>query len=289
MKSFSLLFFTICFFVLSPSLFAQENTFKDIFIEAKNNNQEVVVTLKNNSTFTGKVITVDDSSAGVETKDGLFNFNYDRIKEVKIVDVNDVTSGWYKNPSENKLFISQTGKMLESKSGFYQNTLLFFSNFAYGISNHISVDLGFSMIPGLGAENQLFSAGLKTGTSLNEKFDVSVSAKHYRLFDNDIGVTSLSGSITYSSKHIDLTAGSGFGIAEGTSSNPLVILGGQLRVSQRFALLSENLILPSEDDVVPLVSFGGRIINTRSVFDIGFFTSEDIDALIPFVSYTVKL
>lgn len=278
-----------CLFCLfcSISVFGQISRFKATFIEAQEENKQVTVTLSNGNTYVGKVISVDEESAGVETSDGLFNFRYDRIRNVKLYDPNDKTSGWRDNPAKNKLFITQTGKMLDRGSGYYQNTYIFFSNFSYGITNNISISTGFSMIPGLGIENQMFTAGAKVGTSLNSTLYVAGNIKYYKFFDIDEGVTSLFGSITYSKSRLDLTAATGIGLADGSSSDALLILGGQYRASERFAFISENIFFPTGDnESTALISLGGRIISSKSAFDLGFFGIEE--TLVPFVSYTLK-
>lgn len=284
-KHHFLLIFFLLFFSITAA--AQTSEFKATFIKAQQENKQVTVTLSNGTTYVGDVVSVEDESAGVQTKDGVFNFRYDRIQSVRIYNPDDKTSGWRDNPAKNKLFITQTGKMLDKGSGYYQNTYIFFSNFSYGITNGISIDAGFSMIPGLGIDNQMFTAGAKVGTSLNSTLYVAGNIKYYKFFDIDEGVSSLFGSITYSKSSLDLTAGTGVGLAEGSSSDALLILGGQYRISDRFAFISENIFFPTgENESTALVSFGGRIIGTKSAFDLGFFGVED--TFIPFVSYTLK-
>ncbi len=285
------LFIFICLsFLFTATATAQTTEFKVILMDALENGDEVRITLVNGNTFSGKVISVDDESVGVETKDGLFNFNYDRIKEITIVDPSDRTTRWYKNPASNKLFITQSGRMLEARSGYYQNTYIFFSNISYGITKNISVSGGISMIPELGFENQLKNIGVKVGVNLNESFSVSGTATYYSLFDSDFGFTSVFGAATYTRKELDLTAGLGVATAEGETTDPVFIVGGQLRVSQRFALLSENFVFPTESDgLEPLISFGGRFIGQRIAADLGFFTTDGAEGFFPFVSFAVKL
>lgn len=272
----------------SISVFGQISRFKATFIQAQEENKQVTVTLSNGNTYVGSVVSVDDESAGVETEDGVFNFRYDRIERVVIYDPNDKTSGWRDNPAKNKLFVTQTGKMLDGGSGYYQNTYIFFSNFAYGLTNNISIDAGFSMIPGLGIENQLFTIGAKAGSSINQTLYFSGNIKYYRVPETNEGVTSLFGSLTYSKTKLDLTAGAGVGFALDETSDALIILGGQYRISERIALLTENIILPPGDgESEALLSFGGRIISSKSAFDLGFFTVEG-SIFVPFVSYTIK-
>ncbi|HAW81618.1 MAG TPA: hypothetical protein DCX27_19105, partial [Balneola sp.] len=89
---------------LSFSVSAQISQFKATFIKAQQENKQVTVILTNGNTYVGSIISVEEESAGVETKDGVFNFRYDRIKNVKIYNPDDKSSGWRDNPSKNKLF-----------------------------------------------------------------------------------------------------------------------------------------------------------------------------------------
>ena len=274
--------------IFSFAALGQISKFKSTFIRAQQENKEVVVTLSDGNTFSGFVVSIDEESAGVKTPDGVFNFRYDRIANVNLVDINDETSRWKDNPAKNKLFIFQTGKMLDSGSGYYQNTYIFCSNFSDGITDNLSVDAGFSMFPGLGIKNQFYAVGAKLGTTITNKFALSVNAKYYNVYDSDEGVTTLFGSGTYSSGKIDLTGSAGISLIDSENSEPIFIFGGQYRVSDRFAFLTENIILPTGDPTSEaLLSFGGRIISTKSAFDLGFFFVES-ETVVPFLSYTVK-
>ncbi len=267
---------------------AQTSKFKATFLEAQKTNQEVAVTLKNGNVFSGTVESVNDESAGIKTADGLFNFRYDRIKSVKIINPNDPTSGWYKNPAANKLFITQSGKMLEKGSGYYQNTYILFSNFSFGLTKNVSMTGGFSTVPGLGARNQLYLIGAKAGTVLGD-FSIAANATYYSAFDSEDDVATMFGSLTYSKKKLDLTGGVGWGFTNEATSDPLFIFGAQFRVSQRFAFLAESFVLPAVAEAEPIAIIGGRIIGPKTAIDLGFFASETVDVLLPFVSFAIKL
>lgn len=274
--------------MLSVTVFGQRSQFKATFIKAQQENKEVVVTISDGNTFSGFVESIGEESAGVKTKDGVFNFRYDRIVDVRIVNSEDESSRWNENPAKNKLFVFQTGKMLDAGSGYYQNTLIFFSNFVYGITENISVDAGFSIFPAIGIENQLYSIGAKIGTSIGETLFISGNIKRYRLFDGYEYINTAYGSVTFSKKRLDLTGSTGIGFAKSESTKPIFIVGAQYRVSEVFMLLSENLHLPSGNSSSETIySFGGRLIIVKSAFDFGFAT-ENGDDFFPIISYTLK-
>jgi len=278
------------FLIFSISAIGQNSNFKAIFIKAQQENKEVVVTLSDGNTFSGFVESIDEESAGVTTKNGLFNFRYDKISNVKIVDSANRTSKWYANPASNKLFVTQSGRMLEKGSGYYQNTYIFISSFTYGLFQNLSINAGFSTFPGLGFDNQFYTIGVKAGVNLNENISISGTFRNYQFPDFSESASTFFGAATYSNQELDLTGGIGIGLNDEGSSDPVFILGGQLRVSQRIALVSENLILPDgTGSIYTLGSFGVRFINPKTAIDLGFFTGEDIGAIIPFASFLIKL
>tara|TARA_R110002096_G_scaffold183757_16_gene361961 strand:- start:12015 stop:12887 length:873 start_codon:yes stop_codon:yes gene_type:complete len=287
---FKVLYLSAAVLLLGSSVtMAQVSKFKAVFIEAKENGQEVFVTLTNGNTFSGFVEAVDDLSAGVKTKDGVFNFKYDRIKSVELVDDNDPTTRWYKNPAANKLFITQSGRMSEAGSGYYQNTYIFISTLSYGVTKNITLSSNFSMVPGLDFSEQLLSGSVKIGTNVSENLSVSGTASYFSGFDADIGFSTIFGATTYSWNRLDLTAGLGLGITEDGASDLMTIIGAQFRVSEKFALLSENFVFPSgEGDLIPIGVLGGRFIGQTIAADLGFIVGDGVGAMVPFVSFTVK-
>ncbi len=290
MKAKTLTLSLLCSFLFTAAAFSQVTKFKTTLSEAQENNQEVRIVLKNGNTFVGLVESIDDESVAIETRDGLFNFKYDRISEISIVDPDDPTSGWYENPAANKLFITQSGRMHAAKTGYYQNSYIFFSTLSYGITRNITVSGGISMIPGIGFEEQLKNLAVKVGTNISPNLSVSGTATYYQLFDTEFDFTSLFGAVTYSKNRLDLTGGLGVATAEGSTTDPILIVGGQFRVSEKFALLSENFVFPTDEvGTEPFLMFGGRFIGQRIAADLGFLTSSDIDGLVPFVSFAVKL
>lgn len=286
-RSFSFLLLMSLGFMASNAQ-AQESKIRSILINAQETQTEVVVVLNNGDNYLGLVTDIDTDLVSIENEDGVFSLRISRIREVRLVDSKDRTSRWYPNPSDSRLFLTQSGKMIPKGSGLYQNTYIFFSNFSYGVSKNFSANAGLSMFPGAGLSNQLFVVGGKFGISLNESLLLSANTNIYGVDAASLGT--VFGSLTYSKNALDITGGLGIGFAEGTSSEPLFIFGAQYRTGKRFALLTENLILPiGLGEVEPLFSIGGRFIGPRITADLGFFTASDIGVAIPIVSFAVKL
>lgn len=267
---------------------AQYDDIIQILNTASETDAEVKIELEDGNRIIGYVIVAGKMSVELENANGSFNILYRQIKSVSILNSEDPAAEWYTNPAQNRLFVTPSGRMLDSGDGYYQNTYIFFSNFTFGASKYVSITGGFSMIPAIGISNQLFTLGAKVGTNINQNISVSGTATFYKL-EEELNLGTVYAAGTYSKGRGDVTAGVGVGISEGTATDPMFIIGGQFRTSERFAFLTENLFIPIEGEVEPILSLGGRFIGERITADLGFFTSSAIDTFIPFVSFAVKL
>lgn len=278
--------------LFSAELQAQVSQIKSVFLKAKNEHKEVLVILVNDDTFTGEVLSVDEESAAVETENGIFNIRYDRIKTVQPVEEKDVTTRWFKNIAANKLFITQSGRMQEAGTGYYQNTWLFFSTFSYGVSPNITLSANFSMLPGAAVARQLYFLTAKGGVNVSRNLSVSGTLSYYTfpILGTGNGVTTLFGNATYSWHRLDLTGGIGTALNSEPFRSIIFIAGGQYRAAEKFALVTENIRLPDGNGGnEQLLSLGGRFLSRTISADLGFVTTQDFDEVYPLVSFTVKL
>ncbi|MEO1021850.1 MAG: hypothetical protein AAFW89_04850 [Bacteroidota bacterium] len=258
--------------------------------KAKEEGLSVRLELVSGSGYRGSIESLNTEEVTLNTADGVFTFSISKINEVIIIYPNRRSSGWYKNPADYRLFITQSGKMAEPKGIYYQNTYIFFSNFTIGIADNFSANLGFSTVPGIGIDNQLFNIGGKLQVFETNHIALSANGTYYTFPDESEGVGTLFGTATFTQDVFSATLGTGFAFGTEGSSDPLFIVGGQLRTSERFGLLTETLFIPDgAGEVYPLFFLGGRFIGRKTVFDLGFLTSNEFDALIPFLTASIKL
>lgn len=288
MKIISFCTFICLFFLVSHPASAQYSFFQETLNKAVETDSEVKIEFEDGNTLIGRILTIGKLSVQLRNENGEFEILYHRIEKITILNDDDPTSGWYTNPAQNRLFITPSGRMLDAGDGYYQNTYIFFSSFTYGISKYLSLTGGFSMIPSIGIGNQLITLGAKIGTNISNNISISGAATLYK-FDEDLNLGTIYAAGTYSKGMADFTAGLGVGINDGNTTNPLFILGGQFRGTERFAVLTENLLIPIDGGLEPIISLGGRFIGERITADLGFFTSSEVGAFVPFVSFAVKL
>lgn len=94
------------------------------------------------------------------------------------------------------------------------------------------------------------------------------------------GLASLNGFFTLGNHNNNLTAGVGWGYAEGKfSSKPIITVSGMARASRRIAFVSENWIAPvgnEEGKLYGVFSYGIRFLGEKNSVDLGFLNNKDI-------------
>lgn len=172
------------------------------------------------------------------------------------------------DPNHTRLLFAPTARSLKSGQGYFSAYQIFFPFLAVGIADFLTLGGGISLLPGL--ENQIFYLAPKI-TPLQVK---SFSAAGGLLYVNstegsDDGVGIYYGIATYGNQNAALTFGLGWGFyGSDIADKPVVMVGGELRVSNSVKLITENWIPPNSD--VTFLSFGIRFFGENLAADLGF-------------------
>lgn len=214
-------------------------------------------------------------------------------------------STWEPNPSPSKYFLGPTAIPMENRTGYYQNSYVFFNEAYYGVTDWFSMGVGFEFLSTfITLANPPFRPILfahpKVGFKVADNFYASVSGLYVNatLFDDDdtdelegtFGV--VIGQVTYGTYDNNVTAGVAWGYSwDGIADKPIINLGGAWRVGKRMSLLTENYIVPkSESGYYPVFIYGMRFLGQKMSFDVAFINSSDIAQVdiigIPYVSMT---
>ena len=213
------------------------------------------------------------------------------IRELRIVPASSIRSGayWFPNPNRTRLFFAPTARTLPQGGGYLSDHLLFFPGFAYGITDRITLGGGMSLFPGISLAEQFAFATPKIGWQVNEGFDVAVGALMVAIpvdFGDDTGDAGILFSVaTWGSPDSSVTAGAGYGWAGNDwADKPMVMLGGERRLSRRISLVTENWVFPGLD--APLVSLGVRFMGERMSVDLaGIHLLGEEGAFAPLLSF----
>ncbi|NKB65610.1 MAG: hypothetical protein GKR89_00995 [Candidatus Latescibacteria bacterium] len=192
---------------------------------------------------------------------------------------------WFANPNTTRLYFAPTGRMLEQGSGYFADYYLFFPGFSYGISDRLSLGGGLSVLPGIDFDEQIFYLTPKLGLHQSKRFNLAVGALLVKIpVDDDPTVGVLYSVATFGKANNSLTAGLGYGFVDSDfSSRPMIVLGGEKRLSRRLGLVTENWLFPGVDE--PLISYGVRFFGKDLSVDLSLLNVLGQEAIFPGIPY----
>jgi len=157
--------------------------------------------------------------------------------------------GYFDIGNGNRLFFAPTARGLRQGEATLQDVNVYLVGLNYGLTRNISIGGYASLAPGLSPNQQLLVLTPKVSLPISEKVHVGAGLLYARVpkfdsNDNANGVGIGYGVVTYGSADNNLTFGLGYGFVNGDiGSTPVLQLGGQVRISRRVSLVSENYIL----------------------------------------------
>jgi hypothetical protein len=207
---------------------------------------------------------------------------------------------WQGNISYYRNIMTPTAMGLRKNEGNVRNTDILFTAATYGFSKHWSAEIGFDLtsVLTLSQPNLLYCM---------PQYHKQIGQKSYMAFGTYIGTHSETTRIldpngflssekkgvtdmvpystfTYGTTENNLTVGVGYRFMNGKlSQNPIVMVGGQYRLSRNWMLvgevmnqkLSSGLRDPDNPEVLfPIMNFGVRYLTRRYVFDFGISRSK---------------
>jgi len=191
------------------------------------------------------------------------------------------------DPNYTRLFFAPTGRSLKSGQGYFSVYEIFFPFIAIGIGDVVTLAGGMSLIPG--AESQIYYFAPKITPLHIKNFDLSAGVLYINALESDFsGGGIVYGVGTYGSSDHALTVGLGWGFAGGEIANkPILLLGGEIRLSNSIKLISENWIPPGTDLV--MYSFGIRFFGENLAADLGFIRPSQMGSggfpFIPWIGF----
>lgn len=183
-------------------------------------------------------------------------------------------SFWVEDPNGTRLFFTSTARPLRKGTGYISSLELVLPFVAYGVTDRFTIAGGTPILPE--AIGRVWYLAPKYTLYSNERSAYALGALAFLQPDDladrgSFGIVYASG--TWGSRDHALTAGTGWGYywskdESAISENPVIMLGGETRVSRRVKLISENWFLPgAESDL--FISGGIRFIGDRLSADLG--------------------
>ncbi len=208
------------------------------------------ISLKDGTILKGKIIKENETTIIVITMGSIEV----KVPKSSIVSINQIrgrlTEGvFYRfDPNYSRLMFAPTGRPLRRGDGYFSDYYVFFPGISYGITSNISFMAGASVIPGLGLTEQVKYIAPKIGMQTSDKFAISGGALYVSVMDEfTAGIAFVVGSIGQQDKSFTVGIGLGYTKEESEkfkfAEHPIAILGGNIRLSNSIALVSENWII----------------------------------------------
>ena len=288
MKSFKMFVIILLNFILIVfSAGAQEKTGIEDSIRIPDSTNVQILTTIDGATNIGRIIAIGEDEIQFETGFGTITVLLSMIDEIMEVPASSIRNGkyWFPNPNATRLFFAPTGRMLKQGEGYFSDFWLFFPGIAVGITDNITLGGGISLIPCFGFDKQFFYFTPKIGLKTTEKTNFAAGALIIKLPDwgNDddsptVGI--LYGVGTWGTTEGSFTAGFGYGFEDSNlADKPMIMLGGEKRLSRRIAFVTENWIIPGVDQ--PLISFGFRFFGEGLSVDLALINTIGEDTFFP--------
>lgn len=253
-------------------LFAQQE--QDSLVISELDTLKIVqITLTDNSVLIGKILEQSDTLVIFKSTAGLvLELKPELIKEIEYLK-GEIQNGKYVrfDPNGSRLFFSSTARTPKAGSGYFSVYELLFPFFSISATDFLMISSGMSIVPG--ASEQIIFIAPKIRFFNSENFCAAGGILYVNVPDDVDDVIMGYGVVTLGTQRAGLTIGYGSNIS-GNSDEDLtgiLILGGDVQLSNSVKLISENYIPIGTEDGSLLYSFGIRFFGDNLSADLGFF------------------
>ena len=282
--------FTVILCLARPAGFAEAQASNDVrtTMTVPDSAHIQIVTLRDGSTIFGRILAVNADTVTFQTQAGNIQLSASAIREIKEIPAVDLREGeyWFPNPNSTRLFFAPSGQMLKKGEGYFSDYELFFPGIAYGVTDNVTIGGGVSLFPAA-VEDQVYYVTPKIGISVADKVHVAAGVLFARTHGGTGGI--YYGVGTFGDGNASVTLGGGYGFAGGKiEARPVGMIGGELRVSRRIGIVTENYLLPVSDNNF-LYSFGLRFMGEKLTTDLALVNVSGSDVIgIPYVDFVFR-
>ncbi len=249
------------------------------------------IRLKDGSLLVGRVESATDTQVVLVTRSGRrMEILRTEIISIRRAILQPNGEVWGDDSNLSRLFFSPTGRSLPKGEGYVSAYFFVLPFVGYGVTDWLTIAGGTPILPG--AFGELFYVAPKLRVIEQGKASVSVGALSFFApsvtDEGNAGI--LYGVGTFGSRDNALTLGAGWFYAQGdgyadTSDEPVLMIGGERRISRRVKLVTENW-LSVDPGVNGLVSGGFRFIGDRLSADLGFAGVLGGGCCVPLINFS---
>ena len=211
------------------------------------------------TSFTGTLFSMSLTSLEFDAQElGRITLERGQIRRAELqgpvaVGVSGAKPGYFDIGNGSRLFFAPTGRGLRRGENTLQTVSLYLLGVNFGITDNFSLGGYVSVVPGTSPADQFLLLTPKVNFPIREKLNVGAGLLYVRVPDFDSNGNSRSagigyGALTFGGADSNFTLGLGYGFTGGNNrSAPVMLLGGQTRVSRRISLVSENYIIADSE------------------------------------------
>lgn len=268
-----------------------QNAKKPVLTDPVDTLKIVKITLTDNSVLIGKILSQSDSITVFKSSSGLMvEIKPELIKETEYLK-GEIQDGKYVryDPSSSRLFFSPTARTPKAGSGYFSVYELLFPFFSISATDFLMLNGGMSVVPG--ASEQIIFIAPKIRFFNSDNFCAAGGILYINIPDDVDDAFLGYGVITLGTQRAGFTVGYGSNISGDSDGDltGLIILGGDVQLSNSIKLISENYIPVGPEDTSIIYSFGLRFFGDNLSADLGFFgVTEETEGwpFLPWVGFT---
>jgi hypothetical protein len=269
----------------------------------QHSNKQAVMTFNMNdgSDLTGRIVSENDSIYVVDLSTG-FQANIPKTSVLHLAEFKGrIVNGkiYGPDPNRSRYLYTVTAFPVGKEEAYCSDFCLVFPSYNFGVTEHISAQVGAMYFPGLTLESMPFYAGAKISLPTVGPFTTAGGVQYFTIpgfFDKSerfgMGFLFTTATLGDHFDHFSVSLGWGFMEFERETEimdRPIVILAGNKRISSTLALVSENWIIPDSDVGQIPMALAVRFIGKRIAVDIGGIIAlsmlEDGVLPIPLISF----
>jgi len=212
-----------------------------------------------------------------------------QIKEVREVTSDNIKNGryWFPNPNATRLYLCPTARLLRKGQGYVAAYYILAPLVAYAVTDNFTIAGGASFLTAVNFGGAYLLP--KVGVALGEYVSLSAGAVAVQGFGQEgFNPTLLLGYGvgTFGRPDVSISVGAGYGVSrlytqgleEKTMfySTPGFMLGGELRVTRKIALVTENYFIREWGNYRPVISYGMRFFGETFSLEGAFIYTKDL-------------
>ena len=189
----------------------------------------------------------------------------------------------FPNPSKYRYLLTPSAINPGRGEGYFQNSLFIYNSIQLGITNHISVVSGITIVPKVGiggtGSELLFFAAPKAEFKIGDLLHTGAGVLYVTYAGSGTGYAY--GLATLGSEEHNITAGAAWGILDCKyPGRPVLTLSGMMRISRKLGFVTDNWWIPKDKNREKFFSYGMRYFWENACVDVAFINNREISEFI---------